>query len=190
MAIQERIFKIAKEQSLGDFDGSNRGNGNDYHAPIGKTGTTVFRELLQFDHDWSGMYRVLSIKLRLRRDNQTHLAFGGSPRLRIRRVTAAWQENGGAENSWSTGANTHWGNQPAVASGTLESDVLGTSEDGWSVVDITDIYDSYIPTTVLKVNRASGGGETNHGIRVGDNSLEPILIYIPIDHRAYIITKK
>jgi hypothetical protein len=163
-----REFPAQKEQSVAEFSGgSNRGNGNDLHAPVGLWSGTTFRELIQFDHDWAGVYQIIKAELILTRTGEVHAEFGGSPRIEGRRVTEAWNRDGGAENSWSVSASTHWGNKPSTtATGKADLALAATSAEGTSKLDVTDIIEALAPASVLKRDGTPGGGNTNRGIEL------------------------
>lgn len=162
-----RYFDCTKEQSVADFGGNNRGSGNDLHAPVGLSAGNLFRELQRFDHDWSGVYQIEKAELILTRTGGVHVAFGGSPRIQGRRVTAEWSENGGGENSWSASASTHWGNKPSTSgSGVADLALQATGADGTSKLDVTDIMEAVAPASVLKRNGQPCGGNTNRGIEL------------------------
>lgn len=162
-------FACSKEQSVADFSGSNRGNGNDDHAPIGLWSGTVFRELLQFDHDWTGVYQITKAELVLTRTGGVHVGIGGAPKIVGRRNTEGWSRDGGSENSWSAAAATHYGNQPASTSTGAASLLLpATSAGGTTKLDVTDIIEALAPATVLRRDGTPGGGatNTNRGIKL------------------------
>lgn len=159
-------FACNKEQSVADFSGSNRGNGNDTHAPVGLSSGNLFRELMKFDHDWSDVYQITKAELVLTRTGEVHVEFGGSPRIVGRRISSSWNENGGAENSWSTSASTHWGNKPTSVGYGSDLALASTSADGTSKLDVTDILEVLAPATVLRRDGSPCGGLTNLGIEV------------------------
>jgi hypothetical protein len=161
-----KIWAISKEQSVADFSGSDRGNGKDDHAPVGLWTGVVFRDLMKFANIWTGVYQITKAELWVKRTGQVHVAFGATPRVLVRRLTAAFTENGGGENSWSTSATTVFGGPSTTATGEADSGVLGTGENAWSRWDITDIVEAWAPATVLKRSGSAGGAATNHGVKV------------------------
>ena len=85
----------------------NYGNASDQHAPVGTHGSSlwVFQQLMQFNLNYSGMASIVSATLYMKSTGQTHIAFGSSPTLRAKRITASWGNSGGSEGSWSGSAN-------------------------------------------------------------------------------------
>lgn len=162
-----RTWACTKEQSIASL-GGNKGSGEDAHAPVGLYSGNTFRELLDFDVDFTGAYRILRATLVLRRSGQTHIARGGSPRAIARRITSAWTQDGGGENSWSSSASTVW-DGPTVAGAVCDSGALGTGDDnGYDRIDVTEIVEAWAPSTVLKSNGQAGSGTSSdrRGIRV------------------------
>lgn len=162
-----RNFPALKEQSVADFSGTDRGNGSDSHMPVGVWSGVVFRELLKFDHDWSGVYQIEKAEIILTRSVPVHIGWGANPRVLVRRITSEWSSGGGGENSWSTSAPTHWGNKPSsTASGSTDYSIGATGEGGTNKIDVTDIVEAMAPASVLKRSGAAGGGESNRGFEI------------------------
>jgi hypothetical protein len=160
-------WQVDKEQSVLDSGAGNSGNGKDDHAPIGLYSGHVYRELLRFDPDYGGAYQHIRSRLYVRRTSEVHVVFGANPRVLVRRTTGAWQQGGGAEGSWSSGASTVYPGPSTTTSGQADSlATLGTTDEGWDWIDITDIVDAILPTRVLKSTGQDGGGAPNHGIMV------------------------
>lgn len=158
--VREKTWNCTKEQSVADFGGGspNRGNGKDEHAPIGLHSGVVFRELMDFDYDWSGIYRIKRAWLETRRTNEEHVVRGASPKVTVKRITGTWSQDGGAEGTWSTSAATNWGNKPATT-GSIDSEALGDSDDAAEKrIDITAFVDAWAPSSVLRSNGQPGSG--------------------------------
>lgn len=167
MAIRTRTWACTKEQSLADFGGGSlRGNGSDDHAPIGLHGGVVFRELLDFDYDFSGMYRIRRAWLVMRTTGQVHVARGANPRVTVKRATEGWRQDGGGENSWSTSAAEKWPG-PATT-GDVDSDVLRTGDDVEDRILITPHVNAWAPSSVVRSDGRAGSGTSSdrRGLRV------------------------
>lgn len=168
-----RRFDVNREQSLALISAGNAGNGNDDHCPNGKSSfnsTITFRTLLRFAHDWSGMTKVTSIRLYMRKTGGVHTDQGSGASAQVQRCgdgsAGAWSSGGGSENNWSTSASGEkW---PGPATGTTsQGSVTGT---GWQSIEIIDSYWGMVPASVelptSVVGSGHGGGEDNNGIRV------------------------
>lgn len=162
-----------REQSIAQVSGSanpNRGNGNDDHAPIGMWSYDtdyVSRELMRFTHDWSGMTKVTKIELHVRLSNTTHTAHGSTRRMYVGRLNGPFSMGGGGENSWSWGiSGSEWGDPGLTASGGEDFSLTAYNSGDWVTLDITTVYDDFIPSYVKNPAGGNGAGATNDGIRL------------------------
>lgn len=162
-----RRFDPNKEQSLAEAPAGNTGSGNENHAPIGKGSYDTsfkFRLLGRCAHDWSGMTQVTKIELKFKMSSETHTEQGSTRRLNLSRLASSFSAGGGSENSWSTGAAEVWPG-PSVTGTTEDFSLTGYTNGDWVTLDITTLYDNYIPSSVLTPGGSPGAGDTNNGLR-------------------------
>lgn len=170
-----RTFDCIKEQNVSQLSGGS-GSGNDRHAPIGLASGNIFRDLMKFGLSWTAtggdtkVYQITKAELWVKRTSEVHVAFGGTPRVLARRITASWNENGGGENSWSSLASTTYGGPATTATGESDSGALATGHEGWSHFDITPIVEAWAPAWVLKSGGGAGGAQDNQGLRLVSNN--------------------
>jgi hypothetical protein len=163
-----RRFDPNKEQSVADAPAGNTGTGNDTHAPIGKGSFDTsfkFRLLSRFAHDWSGMTKVTKVELKFKLTSEIHTEQGSSRRVNLTRLGSTFSSGGGGENSWSTSAAEVWPG-PTGTGSTEDYSLTSWSNGDWVTLDITPLYDNYIPSTVLGPDGLPGAGDPNNGIRI------------------------
>jgi hypothetical protein len=161
------------------------GAGQDHHLGVGRISTThLLRSVLQIESpDWSGLgiTQVTSAVLRMKVNtgSNCHASRGGTPRFYIRRVTESWSAGTwGGQNNGDTGSET-WNYSNAVVypgpstttSGQIDADNsacspdLGGTSDGTVVdIDITTLFNAWVPSDRLGSTGAAGGGSTNYGM--------------------------
>jgi tRNA A-37 threonylcarbamoyl transferase component Bud32 len=149
-------------QAVADARVALRGNfqagaGRDGTLPVGEQGTTLYRSLIRFNPDWSGMRRVVRIQLQLRTTGDVRVNRGRSPSTIVRRnVSGSWSE-GDASDLTSRNAVT-WSSKPQTnADGEARFD--GPAGENQAItIDVTRLYLPLAP-------RALGGqGAQNLGI--------------------------
>lgn len=151
--------------------GTSLGAGLDDHLPVGLWSGYTLRSLLQFSLDWSGVTQITKAELKVKTTGQHHVGFGGTPRVKVQRLTASWDDgtaagscNGG---TWSGSNAVEWSNQPAATTtGEKDSGTITTAENTWVTIDITAIVEAWAPASVLKSNGAAGGAQSNYGLRI------------------------
>jgi len=129
------------------------GAGAGAHLPVGLYSGYVFRSLLKFNLDWSGVTSLTSATLYLRTSTQSHLAFGGSPKINVRRMTAGFSEGSySCESGYSSSTLPRWSQQGGcVSAGQSVASITG-SENTWVAIDITAIAQLWF------------GGTANYGL--------------------------
>lgn len=151
-------------------DGTKQGCGNDRHLLFGATGSGQneyrYRSLLEFDHNWTDVKRVVKIELVFKtEDDSSHFSFGSKPRVRVHRLAEEFTSGSNSENNWSSG-DYDW---PSIDDAAVEQDLplsptTGNPVDGaWVFVDITKVAKPLVPDWVLMPDGSHGGDKTNHG---------------------------
>lgn len=158
-----RIFKVTKDQSL--KTSPDGGSGGDDHAPVGKhqSQADVFRQLWDFDDDWTGMTRLRGAWLVAKTTGEVHLAFGGSPRVVVSYLDAAFRTGGGAENSWSASAPEVY---PGPARSGSAEDSVTTAQGKRVRVSIIGLMEAVAPASVKRRNGTPCGGARLFGLAV------------------------
>lgn len=133
------------------------GNGNDQHAPIGLWSGWTFRHFAKYNVDVSGMASISAATLHIRSSDQHHCAFGSSPTVKARRVTANWVGSGGAEGSFSGSADPKRSTEPSTTATGETSTVMTETENTWDTLSVTAIAQAWL------------AGSTNYGIRLASS---------------------
>ena len=173
-----RTFSIATDTLLGKSGSTPVGGGNDEHLPIGVGGGYDFKAALKFNHDWTGMTRIVSARLYMRTTTKVHATtWGASPTIIVERnASGNFTENSG-RSSYDSPAGSGWSGSATDFDGANVGngvdDVswgVGNNESTWYSVDITGIVNSWAPASVLRSTGTPGGGAANYGIIVRPSS--------------------
>ena len=159
-----KTWTCDKEQSTGHFP-ANYGNGNDDHSPIGLYTIALYRDFLHFAEDWSGVYQIQKAVLRLTTTTEVHVAFGGTPRIVIDRLTGSFSQGGGSEGSWTTTTTVHPG-PSATGSGEADSGTITTGHQRTVDITITALIEAIAPSSVLDHTGSPCPNLTNYGLRI------------------------
>jgi hypothetical protein len=164
-------FTVNKEHSLSDpSSGGNGGNSGDDHAPVGYyssngwTWKDLIRASLSFGGTPAGGWQFYEAELWLKTTSDVHVNTGGNPRLRVGRLTGAFTASGGGENSWGTTYGTVYPG-PGVA-GATTLPIHSGAQNTIVKLDITSVFEPWIPSTMRTRANAFGEAETNNGMRL------------------------
>ena len=158
---------ITTEHSIADTPSGNMGTSKDDHAPVGYSGSWVYRELLKFSTSGppSGA-KIVSCHLSLKTTSGVHFQHGSSPRIVIHRLTSSFsQSSGGGTETWRTDADPVWPGPSAISTGEVDV-AFGNADNYVRTFNITDIYEAICSTSLFKRDGSPAGGSTNYGIRL------------------------
>lgn len=146
-----RTWTISYDSSTRGSD-VDYGNTDDQHHPIGRhqSVATVYRMFAKFNVDKSGMASISQAVLHLKSTGQTHIAFGSSPTLRVKRLTSTLSNTAGGsgEGSWSSSARPTRSTEPSsTTSGQSAATNMTRSEGTWDTIDITSIAQAWLTNT-------------------------------------------
>lgn len=155
-------FTCNKDARIAQTGSTNLGAGKSNYLPVGLAGSYLYRSLLGFSYDFTGMVSITNAVLHMKTSSQYYLGFGSDPDVNIYRLTESWSE--GSADSMSTSNAVHWGNQPN-ADGTrhVGSTAVTGSENTWEAFDITNLMQAALAAGVfygLRV-RASNEGSSS-----------------------------
>lgn len=156
-------FSVTKDARIALAGSTELGAGKSLYIPVGLYSGYLYRGLLQFSLNWTGVSKILSATLKLKTSGQYYVAFSSDPDVYVRRNTSSWSE--GTSVGLSGSNAVHWGNRPGTTSTDQSPDTdITTSEGTWDSIDITDIVEAWAPTSVKKSDGSPGGNLTNYGI--------------------------
>lgn len=157
-------WDVNKDSRVALYNGTTSlGAGATPQNQIGLYSGYLYRTLLGFNYSFTGMTAISAATLYVKTSSQVNVAFGASPDIYLRRLTASWSE--GTANSPMSGSNAvEWSNQPAQTSTNQASGSLGTVENTWKSFNITAlVQDAYTAGTfyglVLMAQNEAGGGD-------------------------------
>jgi hypothetical protein len=151
-----RTWSIANDASTRGSD-VDYGNSADQHHPVGRHQSiaTIYRTFMKFSVDTSGIASISQAILHMRSTGQSHIGFGSSPTIRVKRLTSTLKNSGGSEGSWSGSADPVRSTEPSsTTSGQSSATNMTRSEGTWDTVDITSIAQAWL------------SGSTNYGVIV------------------------
>jgi hypothetical protein len=172
MAVQRRFNSNRSKQVRRNKAGSHQGCGDDTHMLVGSTGRGtseyLYRSLIQFAHNWTGMKQIVKIELAVKNElSTTHFSVGNKARVRVQRLTQTFADGTATENHWTNG-DYEW---PASTGG-VEYDIpinptTGLPFDNTIVfIDVTYLLKPIVPKGILMPDGTPGGGGTDRGLLV------------------------
>jgi hypothetical protein len=171
MALVREFLADRSKQVRRQQDGTGKtGCGDDRHMLVGSSGTGGneyrYRSLARFNHNWTGVRRVVKAELAIKTqdDATNHFGFGSKPKVRAERLTASFSDGSNGENVWTSG-EYEW---PANTGGVEKECPINPStglpqDEAWVYIDITAMIKPVVPKGVLMPDGTAGGGGTNYG---------------------------
>lgn len=139
--------------------GQQYGSGKGDYLPVGYWQGKKFRVFIHFPMSLpSDTIRITKAYLTLKTSSQFHMAFGGSPKTYIKRVTQNWSEGTqGGTNLFHFDNALRWDNQPNV-----------TSSDQ-KLVSINDVEGNVVKFAITEIARDWHSGN-NYGLRLSSEN--------------------
>lgn len=156
--------KGARIAQSGSFEA---GAGASNYLPIGLYSGYTYRALLGFNitSSWfSGMYQFVSAVFHYRTSTQHYVAFGSDPDFIIQKLTEDFSE--GSSESLSTSNAVVWPG-PSATSTNEETETPSENESTWGSKDISDMFETVLPSSVRKRDGNPGTGNGRfYGVRL------------------------
>ncbi len=179
--IETFISYVVSSASIRDRAGTNEGTGNvgtagiapsgarEQHTPVGRSTTpnnpTIYRALLLPERPPTTFYRVRSATLWLRTTTSAlHVTKGASPSITVKRLTAAWTPTNRAEAAWSAAHSVIVAPASTVTGQAIKAHPNTAGK--WISVDITALYDAWLPVTTLGSGGTPGLAQSFYGLLV------------------------
>lgn len=152
-----RTYAVTKDsRAFRSSSGSNLGSGTEGELPVGYYASSKNRSFLDFAKpNWADVISVVSAELRIYTSTQVNVAFGSSPKIRVRRVTSSWSEG---SSSTPSGSNSLVYPGPSVTSSSEKVESISGSQGVLQTISITNIVRAWAPSS------AGGSGSKNYGL--------------------------
>jgi hypothetical protein len=139
-----RPFRATEDARIARVGNLLEGAGQSGTLPVGRHRDALYRSLVRFRPDWSGMGEVTRIQLRLRVSGNDRVERGDKPEIRVQRlVSGDWTEGDAVD--LSTRNAVTWANQPTA---TAEDEVTAELPKGGGATvtfDVTELYQPLLP---------------------------------------------
>jgi carbohydrate binding protein with CBM4/9 domain len=154
-----RTYAVTKDtRAARSSGGANYGSGTEGELPVGAWSGWRNRAFIDFAAiPWGDVLSVDKAEIDLWTSSQVNIGFGSSPKVKVQRVTGAWNE--GSLSSPGSGNSTVYPGPPVTSSGAV-SKTISKSEGVKQTIDITAIVRAWAPTT------AGGNGQKQYGIGI------------------------
>ena len=162
-----------KEANVADTDtGLDVGTAKEKHGPVGQNNSSwEFREYiffpLQSTSQYNGITQITSAKLKFKTTSGVHCGNDNSQTIQVRRMTSSTSWTGGgtsdSSTSWKNTAVPNWNTKPGGDMATTK--FFSTVADSTVYeIDITDIVEATMPSSIKKRDGTAGGAGINYGI--------------------------